>query len=85
MKDGKQAAAEAADPAGMCNVRATMDGVRDNGKTYAAGQAFHMHKDLVGGHVDAGQVELLPKGHDSKAQATPADKQVTGSADKRER
>ncbi len=78
-KNGKQAAAEAADPAGMCNVRAAMDGVRDNGKTYAAGQTFHMHKDLVPGHVDAGQVDLLPRGHDSKQQTSPADKALDSS------
>ena len=58
--------------------------VFDNGKHYAKGVHFHMHKDLVPAHVQAGQVSLSkeakkPKG---KQHGTPADKQVTGSPNK---
>ena len=84
-------AAAVADPNGMCEVRAMIDGVRDNGKTYRAGQTFHVHKDLVPAHVIVDrrtgsrtqQVELVNRQpvtgnpeDGAKAQGTPADKQA---------
>jgi len=69
-----------ADQNGMVAVEAAIDGVMDNGKRYAAGTAFHMHKDLVPGHVAAGQVRLVADG--KKQQSPASDKQVTGSANK---
>jgi hypothetical protein len=75
-----------ADDNGMVAVEAAIDGVKDNGKTYAAGQEFHMHKDLVPGHVAAGQVRVAGTGSPEpgarKQARAPRDKQATGAADK---
>ena len=43
----------------MCTVRARIDNVRDNGKTYNAGEVFHMHQDLVPIHVKTGQAGIV--------------------------
>ncbi|HUX00237.1 MAG TPA: hypothetical protein VMY35_04590 [Phycisphaerae bacterium] len=43
---------------GMVDVVAAIKGVKDNGHTYAKGQPFHMHVDLVGAHIAAGQIRL---------------------------
>ena len=57
-------------------VRAIIDGVRDNGKTYNKGDEFMMAQALVKSHVAAGQVEDVEDIEDKKAQNTPADKSV---------
>ncbi len=80
IEDLRKAAKDAADENGMCTVVATIDGVTDNGHTYAEGQEFHMHKDLVPPHAQAGQVKLAKAS--GKGQTTPKDKQMTGSKDK---
>ena len=76
-------AERAADANGMCVVTALIDGVKDNGNTYDAGEELHMHKHLVPVHVAAGQVELQgtrdqgPGTRDGeKQQGTPRDKQA---------
>ena len=78
-------AAEAADENGMCTVRALKlenGRVRDNGKYYDTGQVFHMHRDLVPVHMQAGQVELVDAAPAGKQATAPADKQVSGSPNK---
>jgi len=80
----KRAAGSEADADGMVKVVAVLDGVKDNGKTYAKLARFRMHRDLVPAHVMAGQVGIdgdaaLPK---AKQQPTPRDKQQRGGADK---
>ena len=50
-----------ADEQGMVDVVAAINGVKDNGKTYTAGQAFRMHRDLVPAHIAAGQIQLAEK------------------------
>ena len=47
-----------ADEQGMVDVVAAINGVKDNGKTYTAGQTFRMHRDLVPAHIAAGQIRL---------------------------
>ena len=53
--------AQVREEAGMrwVTVRALINGVRDNGRTYAAGETFEMEISLVPAHVAAGQVELV--------------------------
>ena len=64
----KAAAAAAADPkTGMVTVTAAIDGLKDNGKAYSAGDTLHMHKHLVPVHVERGMVRM---------QDTPADRQA---------
>ncbi len=73
----------AADKAGMCTVAATIDGVRDNGKTYAKGDEFRMHKNLVPVHVAHGQVVEIAEVVPAKKQSTTRkNKQVTGGSNK---
>lgn len=69
MTELKQAAADAADENGMVAVEAIIDGVRDNGHKYRAGDTLHMHRDLVGPHAAAGQVKIVAGSPDK--QATP--------------
>ena len=64
------------DDNGMVEVEAAVDGVKDNGHTYAAGDRFHMHRDLVAAHVAAGQVRVAKQG------ASPRDKQQRGGRTK---
>jgi len=78
----REAAASAADDNGMVECVAAIDGVRDNGHRYAKGDTLHMHRDLVPGHVMAGQVKIRG-GEPAVRQAAPAtNRQQTGAADK---
>jgi hypothetical protein len=61
-----------ADANGMVTVTAAIDGFRDNGKHYRAGDTLHMHKDLVPGALAAKQISL----------AGMQDKQVIGGVNK---
>jgi len=56
VEEVRKQAAQAADGNGMVTVIAQFNGVTDNGHTYAQGQSFHMHKDLVPVHMQHGQV-----------------------------
>ena len=90
------AAESAADENGMVEVEAIMEGVKDNGKWFAAGDKFHMHKDLVPAHVQTGQVKIdgdvalagasdgrdRKKQQKKKQQTPPRDKQITSSQTK---
>jgi len=67
------------DDNGMVEVEAAVDGVKDNGHTYAAGDRFHMHRDLVAAHVAAGQVRAAGE---AKQAAAPRDKQQVGGGTK---
>ena len=66
------------------DVVARIDGIKDDGHTYAAGEVFQMEASLVGPHEAAGLVERRSPApaEAAKQQATPANKQVTGSKDK---
>lgn len=72
----EQQADQAADDNGMVAVTATVDNVQDNGKVYNTGDEFHMHKDLIGAHVDTGQVTM------GKAKGTPRNKQAAAPVNK---
>ncbi len=76
-----KAARDAADRDGNCQVVAKIDGVTNNGKTYAKGDQFAMAHHIVPVHQQAGQVELVDQTQ-SKQATTPRDKQVTGGANK---
>ena len=63
---------------GQVKVVAKLNGIKDNGHEYKAGQVFRMHPDLVGPAISAGQVSVASQ----QAQGTPNDRQATGGVTK---
>lgn len=55
------------DANGMVEVTVLVNGYKDNGRVYMAGQTAHVHRDLIPSATAAGQV---------RAASTPADKQA---------
>ncbi len=54
----------------MVTVRSRLDGFKDNGKTYRAGDQLHMEISVAAAAIGAGQVELV--GPDAVADAAEA-------------
>ena len=58
----------------MPKVKALIDGVKDNGVLHAKDDEFEMAEALIGPHVKAGQVEVLPE-RNTEPVKSPADRQ----------